>query len=238
MKVYELLETTQLDEGPWDYAKGLGRHVGGKIASNLAARGEQIMAPIRQAHQAGQQASQQGNIRSLTQNKQQLIQQLVRLTSATQIPPQEIIKMIFREMGTRVDIANTLKRDFSAAYTASQQAPTNEGLFDYLRGAGGAAGGAARRAGQGINRAAGTARQAVGGAARQIGHAAVGAAGQVGRSAKQAGQVVGGAVRDIHQQGQQASIAAEQQRKQQQIQQTIQRIGQIMLKLSNLQRGA
>lgn len=168
MKVNELL-----NEGPLDYLRGLGSHVGQKVAANLADRGRKIMEPIKAAHAAGQAASTQGEVEKLVKQLGSITLQLHKL---------------------------------------QQPAQTNEGVFDYMRGAGGAAKNAIGQAGRSIGRSASQAGAAVGNAARTAGNAALGAAGQVGRSAQQAGSAIAGAAQNIHQQGQQASLQAQVQK--------------------------
>lgn len=203
MKVNELFETS-LDEGAWDYVTGMAGHIGGKVKTAIGDKLKQAGNNIHQAHQAGQFASQQGDIKSLSAQQQQLIQQLVKLGGTD---PISIFKLIDSTMGSKVNLASKMKKDFKQAIQSSQS-QTNEGIFDYMRGAGGAAGGAVKNVGRSI-----------GGAARQV-----------GRSAQQVGQAVGGAVSNMHQQGQQASLQAN-------IQKTIQQLGQVMLKLNALQKN-
>ncbi|MCK9369733.1 hypothetical protein M0R04_07495 [Candidatus Dojkabacteria bacterium] len=128
-----------VSEGAFDYLKGVGQHVGSKIANSMADKGRQILQPIRQAHAAGQQASQQSDIRSLTNSKTQLMQRLVQY--AGKMGPDNVVKAINQVFAQKqINLAKRLKKDFLAA--AQQQAPTNEGFYDYVKGAGSAVKGA------------------------------------------------------------------------------------------------
>ena len=91
MKVEDLFEQ-QLDEGPLDYIKGIGKHLGKQAVDKFAEKGRQIAKPFIQAHQEGRQASQEGDVRSLTKQKQQLMQQLIEL--ADQTSPQVVLNII------------------------------------------------------------------------------------------------------------------------------------------------
>lgn len=129
MKVSELFES-QVDEGAWDYVKGVGQHVGNNISNNLAARGEQILKPIRAAHQAGVASSQQADVR---QTKEQFKKNTVALIA---------------QLGPLLKEIKALK----AQQPTNRQ--TNEGMWDYMRGVGKAAGQSAQRGAQSIQRGA------------------------------------------------------------------------------------
>lgn len=146
MKVNELL-TNQIDEGAFDYLRGIGKAAGNKFYDKMSEKGRQVMEPLRQVHAAGKDASLRGD---LTKKINQQVQQLAQSFSTIQ---------------TRTPGAENVP-----------ESHVQEGFWDYLRGAGSAAG-----------------QKAQSGAAA------------VGQAAKRVGNAVAQPVKDIHAAGQQAS---------------------------------
>ncbi|PPD51471.1 MAG: hypothetical protein CTY12_07910, partial [Methylotenera sp.] len=146
MKVNEIL-SDQLNEGAFDYIRGIGKHAGNNFYDKMSEKGRQVMEPLRQVHAAGKDASTRGD---LVKKINQQVQQLAQSFSTLQI----------RTPGAQ----NT------------PESYVQEGFWDYLRGAGSAAGQKA-----------------------QAGAAAV------GQVAKRVGNAVAQPVRDVHAAGQQAS---------------------------------
>ncbi len=127
-----------VSEGTLDYLRGVGQHVGNKITNTLADKGRQILQPVRQAHAAGQQASQQGDIKNLTNSKTQLMQRLVQY--AGKLGPDNVVKAINQTFPEeQKNLVKRLKKDFLAAV---QQSPVREAFYDYVKGAGSAVKGA------------------------------------------------------------------------------------------------
>ena len=182
MKVEELL-----NEGPLDYLQGVGQHVGGKIRDKLAQKGKQIMDPIYKAHAAGQKHS--ARMDAIKQSKQEEI--------AKQKQEQSNAQAIEQAKAAIPGLIQAIAKNMSAATRIMKELdklPTNEGLFDYLRGAAGATKGAAQRTGRRVQTAAG-----------QVGGAIKGAAQDVGSSVKRG-------VRNVHTQGQRTSLNSEMDR--------------------------
>ena len=146
MKVNEILPS-QLDEGALDYLRGISKYAGNKFYDKMSEKGRQIMDPLRQVHAAGKDASARGDLmKQINQRVQQLAQ-------------------AFGNLQARTPGAQNVPESY-----------VQEGFWDYLRGAGGAAG------------------QKV-----QAGAAAV------GQAAKRVGNAVAQPVKDIHAAGQQMS---------------------------------
>lgn len=146
MKVNELL-SNQLDEGAFDYLRGISKYAGNKFYDKMSEKGRQIMDPLRQVHAAGKDASVRG----------------------------DLVKTINQQVAALAQSFSTLQ----ARTPGAQNMPESyvqEGFWDYLRGAGSAAGQKA-----------------------QAGAAAV------GQAAKRVGNAVAQPIRDIHAAGQQAS---------------------------------
>lgn len=149
MKVEDLFES-RTDEGALDYIKGASRYGLERAAAKMAEKGRQMIEPFEKAHAAGKAASQRGDIARAKAE----IPKLIQLLGRNAIELRQLSKQM-------------------------KAVPTNEGLWDYLRGAGGAAGGAAKRVGGAIK-----------GAAQQVGGA------------------VKGAAQEVHAKGQRSSMAA------------------------------
>lgn len=158
MKVDEIL-----NEGPLDYMRGAARYAGDKIAAKMAEKGRQIIEPFEKAHAAGKAASAEADTRrSIAQAK-------------------AAIPKLIAKMGANGEEIKRVRDQLKGI-------PVREGLWDYLRGAGSAAGGAAKKVGS-----------AVGQAGRQVGSAIKGAAQDVGGAVK-------GAAQQVHQTGQKSSL--------------------------------
>jgi hypothetical protein len=125
-KPYRKYHPEPTNEGALDYLRGMGQHVGGKIANKLADKGRQVLEPFRQAHAAGQHASQQADRQKFQRQLGQTVQQLGKLTL-------DIYKLSQQLHGQN-----------------NQPQQTSEGVFDYMRGAGSAVGGMAKQAGSNI----------------------------------------------------------------------------------------
>ncbi len=149
MKVEDLFES-RTDEGALDYVRGAARYGAERLGAKMAEKGRQIVEPFEKAHAAGKAASQRGDIARAKADVPKLIQALGQ--NAVQL----------RQLSQQM-----------------KAIPTNEGLWDYLRGAGSGAGGAAKRVGGAIK-----------GAAQQVGGA------------------VKGAAQEVHAKGQRSSLAA------------------------------
>lgn len=183
MKVQEILPD-QLDEGFGDYAKGALGHFGRDVAQRMAAKGRQIAEPFVKAHEAGRRASQEGSERKARQREfNQNRKAFIR--ASEQLPG------VIAQLGK---VSVKLRQVKSQLKTI----PTNEGLWDYLRGAAGTAGQSAGKVGGAIK-----------GAAQQVGGA------------------VGGAAKKMHHAGQRSSLTAQQQKLTQQQLQLAQQLVQL-----------
>lgn len=146
MKVNELLQP--IDEGAMDYIRGISKYAGNKFYDKMSEKGRQIMDPLRQVHAAGKEASVRG----------------------------DLIKKINQQVALLAKSFANLQARTPGAQNRQFESYVQEGFWDYLRGAGSAAGQKA-----------------------QAGAAAV------GQAAKRVGNAVAQPVRDIHAAGQQAS---------------------------------
>lgn len=128
MKVSEIFES-RTDEGAMDYVRGVGRHFGDKIKNNLADAGEKILEPFRAAHAAGQQASAAGDERTQAKKASQRAAQF------------------------KADLDYTINQLSLVISKIQRPSSTNEGMWDYMRGAGSAVGQQAQRAGSAVKSA-------------------------------------------------------------------------------------
>ncbi|MGZ8924612.1 MAG: hypothetical protein ACXW2E_01890 [Nitrososphaeraceae archaeon] len=213
-KPYRKYHKDRTDEGVFDYVRGAGKYIGKKAYDKVAEKGKQLAEPFYKAHSAGKSSSLAADIKELTNAKTFLIQKLFEI--GNEVGHDNVRKAINHQFAStkQINLANAIVKEYLAKTNVQTQ--TNEGAWDFLRGAGGAAGGAMKRAGRGIG-------QSVGHAARQIGDTVAGAAGEVGRNIKQAGQTINAA-------GQQASIRADLKKR-------IIQLGNVMLELNKKTRA-
>jgi hypothetical protein len=200
MKVSELFES-QVDEGAWDYIKGVGQHFGNNAAQEISARGEKILKPFRDAHQFGKNASARADVqRNLKRGAPERARQAAEARANTPEGKREQFigqfKQVLSQLGPIVQQIKALK----AQQPRNRQ--TNEGMWDYMRGAGKAMGQSGNAALQSAQRSG----KAMGQRAQQAGSAVLRGAQAVPGAIQRGAQVASNSVQGWHEEGKQTNI--------------------------------